>query len=117
MIDRPRDEDAAVVGRDDYSNGLPLVRDLSELIRCLAVAEAEMRYQITRLDNHVRPRTERETKYHQDLREGYRTGARYTAILRRYHEGRAANGGRNTPYREEKNGVDDRGIMEAFTEG
>jgi hypothetical protein len=103
---------------DDYGNGLPLVRDLGTLIESLAVAESEMRFQVRRLEQHVRPRTAEEEKYHSDLKEGYRTGARYAAILRRYHEGRLAGGGRNTPYRdtEQPSGIDDRGVVGAFTD-
>ena len=116
MIDRPRgDESVTAGGRDDYSNALPLVRDIGEIVRCLAVSEAEVRHQIARLERHVQSRTEKEAQYHRELLDGYRTTARYLAILRRYQQGRLENGGRAPePYREEM--VDERGVMGAYTE-
>ena len=82
MIDRPRDE-----GEDGVIEQ-PVRRSLPEIIEACAIVEDELAHQIRRLEQYVIPRTEEESLYHADLKEGYRTSNRYVGILRKYQEGR-----------------------------
>lgn len=66
----------------------PLTRDVREIVRALAIAEGEFYFQRDRLRDHAKARTEQEKSFHKDLMEGYRTGAHYAGVLRKYHEGR-----------------------------
>jgi hypothetical protein len=70
------------------TGGSPATRDLSKLVNALVLVEAELGFQVHRLNEHVKPRTKSEIEYHENLKEGY-GGARYwVGILKRYHEGR-----------------------------
>lgn len=70
--------------------GGPLIRSIPELVISMRIVEAEMWFQIKRLQEHVKARTEEEGLYFDDLELGYRTSARYIRRLRRYHEQRIA---------------------------
>lgn len=125
----------------------PMTRDVLDVVAALAtiehalglvmgaaphpetskIAEAELRFQASRLERSVQPDTEDESGHLTDLRYGYegaadvlaclqklRDAQRYVGILRRYQEGRLAR-------MQAKEGpveaaLDERGRAVAFTE-
>ena len=97
----------------------PKVRDLTKIIEALEIVESEFGFQVMRLDEHVRPRTGEEQRYHEELREGYQTAQRYSRILRKYHQGRLERKlatGSTAVETEMDSGIDDLGRAAAFTE-
>ena len=85
---------------------LPFVRALPELVDALVVVEAELLFQVHRLEEHVKPDTAEEAVYHADLKLGYEQAAKYVGRLKKYHEGRLnkqrrGREGGPSPYRED----------------
>lgn len=66
----------------------PASRSLEEIVAACEIVQTELNFQIRRLDEHVRPRTETEKEYFVNMREGYDKAQYWTGILKRYHEGR-----------------------------
>jgi hypothetical protein len=94
MIDSPYiDDDEELPEGDERHVDLvdtshPITRDLGKLIDALYIVEAELRHQVYRLDNRVKPRTEGERQHTHRLRDGYHESYHNIKTLRRYHEGR-----------------------------
>ena len=94
MIDSPYiDDDDEIPEGDEKHVDLvdtshPITRDLNRLIESCYIVEAELRHQVYRLDNRVKPRTEGEKAHTQQLRTGYNEAYHNVKTLRRYHEGR-----------------------------
>lgn len=81
----------------------PLTRDVRVVVAALAIVEAEFAFHAHRLQyGGARVGTENEAQYFRDLLRGYTTGAKFSAILRRYNEGRLrrAAAGEDTPATE-----------------
>lgn len=74
--------------REDAKRDFSRVDALVDLVDALSVVEDELGFQVKRLNEHVKARTEEEAKYHDDLRQGYASAQTYVRRLRRYHEGR-----------------------------
>lgn len=73
---------------DAGQNIAPPSRSLVDIVRALELSEGELFHQVKRLEDNVTPRTEDEAAHLTDMREGYRSAARYVGILKRYNEGR-----------------------------
>lgn len=63
-------------------------KDLVQLIKSLDESGTELSFQVMRLTEHVKPRTETEQEYHDTLKKGYENASYYVRLLKRYHEGR-----------------------------
>lgn len=66
----------------------PKTRDLARLIDALDVVGTELSFQVMRLNEHVKPRTDEEADYHEKLKVGYTDAAYHVRLLKKYHEGR-----------------------------
>lgn len=66
----------------------PKARNLAELVRACEVVESELGFQVMRLTDLVKAKTEEEAKYHNELREGYENSQFYVRVMKRYHRGR-----------------------------
>jgi hypothetical protein len=66
----------------------PATNDLNEVVAACFIVEAEMKYQVKRLDSHVKPRTKEEQRYLDDTLEAYRIAEKAVRRLRRYHSSR-----------------------------
>lgn len=64
------------------------VRLLAEIVDALDVVESELTFQVKRLIEHVKPRTEAEAQYFEELKAGYQSAAYMVRTLKRYQEGR-----------------------------
>jgi hypothetical protein len=65
----------------------PLTRDVSELVDALAIVEAELGFQISRLRQNTGS-SEQERDHLVDMMGGYIVSYRYVGLLKRYHSGR-----------------------------
>lgn len=83
------------------------------MIDALDIVGTELSFQVMRLTEHVKPRTDEEGEYHEKLKKGYEQAAYHVRLLKKYHEGRlerqtgpnetvdnkdAIIGGKATPY-------------------
>ena len=84
----------------------PATRSLAELVRALEIVQEELGFQVHRLNEHVRPRTEAETDYHENLKEGYGKARYWIGILHRYHKGRLDHRSGKAPVVAEVNEAD-----------
>jgi len=89
---------------------------LKALIEAATLVEDELLYQVRRLEVHVKPRTEEEKKYHEELRHGYEQAAFYVRTLKRYHEGRLERllRGESLSKPKEDEDPDDHGYRESW---
>lgn len=73
---------------EDRGSGAAKQRDLGKLVEALAETEAELDFQVHRLETMVKPTTESEVEYFGKMLQGYRTASRWVGILKRYQQGR-----------------------------
>lgn len=66
----------------------PLTRDVRELVDALAIVEAELGFQVSRLRVQNSGDSDQERDHLLDLMGGYLVSYRYIGILKRYHGGR-----------------------------
>jgi hypothetical protein len=94
----------------------PGTRSLPELVRALQIVDSELGFQNHRLEEHVKPRTESEVEYFENLKEGYGKARYWLGILRRYHEGRLERLGENVADSLSLDGIDEKGRATAFAD-
>lgn len=70
------------------STASPKTRDLARLIEALDTVGTELSFQVMRLTEHVKPRSDEEADYHEKLKKGYTDAAYHVRLLKKYHEGR-----------------------------
>lgn len=74
----------------------PVTRDLTRIVEACEIVEAELRFQVERLTQQVRPeRSDSDPEHLGDLRDGYDNAARYVRILGNYQRGRVERQGRS----------------------
>ena len=66
----------------------PVTRNLEKLVEACEIVESELGFQLHRLTEHVRPRTDSEEEYHENMKNGYANARRWVGIMKRYHMGR-----------------------------
>lgn len=96
----------------------PRERSLERLVEALEIVEDELGFQVMRLNEHVKPRTEEEAQYHDELREGYKSSQYYVRLLKRYVAGRLERITGEAHVKDElgDGGIDDSGRAAAFVE-
>lgn len=116
-------DDASDDGGNDDALGFgailtqPLTRDLKETIRALEIVEAEFGFQANRLSRRSNVNgSDNENDHLANLRQGYDLCARYTRILRNYHEGRFRQPRRVDPTAGAEPTIDAMGRAMAYTE-
>ena len=113
--ERPDTRDART--RPPMFSKMDKVDRLKTLIAATTTTEDELIYQVRRLEQLVKSRTEEERQFHAELKAGYEQAAFYVRTLKRYHEGRLSRLLEGEKLEEEEDGsISHGGVAQPFTQ-